>query len=162
MNAKKRRFACMCLMGATILPGCGKAQPTVTEAEGRVLLDGKPLSAASVQFIPQLDGFGAEWNSIGSTDADGKFQLQCAFKNQPGAVVGTHWVLVTEMPVPGEYRSQENQGGYEKHLASLMNRPIPRQYGEIRTTPLKVEVKKGQKTYELALTRAAVNPTKGP
>jgi hypothetical protein len=162
MNAKNLRFVCMCLVGATVLPGCAKAPPTVTEAEGRVLLDGKPLSGASVQFIPQLDGFGAEWNSIGSTDADGKFQLQCAFKNQSGAVVGTHWVLVTEMPVPGDYRSQENQGGYEKHLASLVNRPIPRQYGEIRTTPLKVEVKKGQKTYELTLTRAAVNPTKGP
>jgi hypothetical protein len=162
MKAKKSRFACLCLMGATFLPGCAKAPPTLTEVEGRILLDGQPLPSAHVQFIPQLDGFGAEWNSVGSTDADGNFQLHCAFKNQPGAVVGTHWVLVTEMPVPGEYRSQANQGRYEKHLASLAKRPIPRQYGEIRTTPLQVEVKKGQKSYELTLTRTAVNPIKNP
>jgi len=160
MNVKKRSFACLCLIGAALLPGCAKGPPVVTEAEGRVLLDGRPLSSASVQFIPQLDGYGAEWNSIGSTDADGKFQLQCASKNQPGAVVGAHWVLVTEMPIPGEYRSQENQSRYEKYLNSLVNRPIPAQYGEIRTTPLKVEVKKGQKNYELMLTRGPVNPTR--
>jgi hypothetical protein len=160
MNVKKLPFACLCLIGAALLPGCAKGPPTVTEAEGRVLLNGQPLSSASVQFIPQLDGYGAEWNSAGFTDADGKFQLKCALKNLPGAVVGTHWVVVTEMPIPGEYRSQENQGRYEKYLTSLANRPIPREYGELRTTPLKVEVKKGQKTYELSLTRGAAGPTR--
>jgi hypothetical protein len=161
MNVKKRSFACLCLIGAALLPGCAKGPPVVTEAEGRVLLDGRPLPSASVQFIPQLDGYGAEWNSAGFTDADGKFQLKCALKNQPGAVVGAHWVVVTEMPIPGEYRSQENQGRYEKYLTSLANRPIPTEYGELRTTPLKVEVKKGQKTYELTLKRGPTGPIRG-
>jgi hypothetical protein len=45
--------------------GCGKTPPPVTTVEGTVLLDGKPLPFAMVQFMPETSDFGAELNSTG-------------------------------------------------------------------------------------------------
>ncbi len=138
-----------------VLTGCAKTPPPVTEAAGTVLLDNRPLPHALVEFVPELADFGAEMNSTAITDDQGRFTLTCAYKSQPGAVVGKHRVLVTEAPTPGEFRRQDEQAQarYAQHLAKLKNRPIPPVYGSIGQTPLLVEVKGDQKTYDLYLSR---------
>ena len=57
--------------------------------------------------------------------------------------------------MPAELRGMdaESQRKQAEFLAKLTNRPIPASYGSVSTTPLKVEVTNGQKTYELKLTR---------
>jgi hypothetical protein len=140
---------------ALTLSGCQKVPPPLTEAEGTVLLDGKPLPQAHVEFVPELRNFGAEMNSTAVTDDAGHFHLTCSFNQQPGAVVAKHHVIVMEAPTPAEYRGQDEraQTGLAQYYAKLKNRPIPEKYGTLSKTPLVVEVKAGQSTYNLDLTR---------
>src|SRR5438876_709313 len=88
------------LVAAIVLAvsGCAKGPPPVTEVSGVVLLDGKPLPQARVEFVPDLSSFGAEMNSSAITDDDGRFTLELTYKSQPGAVVGKHHVVVAERP----------------------------------------------------------------
>jgi hypothetical protein len=135
------------------LAGCAKGPPPVTEVSGTVLLEGQALPQAKVEFVPELSNFGAEMNSTAITDDQGHFTLTCNYKQQPGAVVGKHHVLVSERPTPGEFRSQDEQtqARYAQYLAKLKNRPIPEAYGKLAKTPLVIEVTADQKTYELRL-----------
>jgi hypothetical protein len=151
-----KRFAGLCgvFLVAGALAGCKPVPPPVVEAEGTVTLDGAPLPFAYVQFVPDLKHFGAELNSGGLTDEQGHFVLTCVTRSQPGAVVAKHHVLVTES-TPADMRgmdekSQERLAAYQ---AKLKNRPIPGVYATLSKTPLEIEVKSDQKTYDLKLTR---------
>lgn len=140
---------------ALAISGCARTPPPVTEVEGRLLLDGKPLAGARVEFVPMLDHFGAELNSSGVTDAEGHFRLTCLRQGQPGAVVARHRVVVTEAPAAAAFRGQDAraQERYAAYLRGLKNRPIPDVYGGVGRTPLEVEVKAEQREYVLRLTR---------
>ena len=138
------------------LSGCNKDKlPTLTTVEGTVLLDGKPLPNAQVEFQPDLPKFGAEYNSFATTDEKGHFQMTCAHMQQPGAAIGKNRVLITEQPVPSEYRSfdPDVRKKYTQYVASLQNRPIPPKYTAANTTPLSVDVTAAKKTYDLNLSR---------
>jgi hypothetical protein len=89
------------------------------------------------------------------TDDKGHFILTCAYQSQPGAVVGSHRVVVTDAPVPRELRGQsaQAQAKLAQYQAGLKNRPIPAVYGNVGQTPLRIEVKADQKTYAVNLTR---------
>src|SRR5262245_11504648 len=141
------RRICGLLAGVALaagLAGCSKSPPPVTEVRGQVLLDGKPLPHAQVVFQPQLKDFGAEQNSTAVTDEEGRFTLK-TMADKPGAVVGTHKVLVTEY-TPENLRgmSADAQKSAAQYQAKLKNRPIPDDYGNLVQTPLQVEVKKDQ------------------
>src|SRR5690349_2430461 len=58
-----------CLAAAILLAGCGGAR--TSPVEGRVLVDGKPVAGASIQFVPQGKGRDA----TGETDKDGQFVM---------------------------------------------------------------------------------------
>jgi hypothetical protein len=152
-----KRFASLgsVLLLALLLVGCKKTPPPVVEAEGTVTLDGQPLPAAYVQFIPDLKDFGAELNSGAVTDDQGHFSLTCITGAQPGAVVTKHHVIVLEATPEDmrgmDERSQEKLAAYR---ARLKNRPIPDVYASLSKTPLLVEVKADQKVYDLKLTRS--------
>ncbi len=150
-----RSLACLAAATALAVAGCAKGPPPVTEVSGVVTLDGQPLPKARVEFVPDLSGFGAEMNSSAITDEQGRYTLAFTYTQQPGAVVGKHHVLVTEAPTPGEYRSMDpqTQAKLTQYMKSLKNRPIPPVYGEINKTPLIIEVKPDQKTYDLTLKR---------
>jgi hypothetical protein len=137
------------LLAAT---GCKPTPPPVVPAEGTVYLDGQPLPFAQVDFIPELKDFGAEMNSTAVTDENGKFVLKSNYQQQSGAAVGTHKVLVSEY-VPDELRSMGAQQKLSVYQAKLKNRPIPEAYAVYIRTPLTVEVKAGQTTYDLQLSR---------
>ena len=132
--------------------GCKPTPPPVVPAEGTVYLDGRPLPFAQVDFIPELKDFGAEMNSTAVTDENGKFVLTSAYQQQAGAAVGTHKVLVSEY-VPDDLRSMSAQQKLSAYQAKLKNRPIPETYAVYIRTPLTVQVKAGQTTYDLQLTR---------
>ena len=135
--------------------GCGKkTPPPLTAVSGKVLLNGQPLPFAKLEFMPELANFGAELNSFAVTDEQGEFKLTC-FTNEPGAVVGSHRVVVTEGPPPKEARGLDGQS-QEKlaaYTAALKNRPIPAVYGNYSQTPLRVEVTTSKQAYLLELQR---------
>jgi hypothetical protein len=146
-------LALMFALGST---GCGKKKqpPAIVEVQGVVLLNGAPLPFADVTFMPQLEHFGAEYNSTAVTDAEGRFVLKCAKDGKNGAAVGKHKVLILEH-TPDEHRGmgREAQEGLAKYHAGLKNRPIPEAYGQLLNTPLEIEVKADQKEYTLQLSR---------
>ena len=138
------------------LGGCGKPKPpSFTEAEGTVMLDGKPLPFAFVEFMPNLPKFGAEYNSSATTDENGHYRLVSGHEQQPGAAIGKHRVVIREAPAPQDMRGMDgdSQERYARYVAGLKNRPIPENYGTAATTPLSVEVTADKKTYDFQLTR---------
>src|SRR4051812_10137920 len=98
----KRQATLFCAV--LVLAGCGRVPPPLTEVDGTVFLDGKPLPNAAIEFVPELTQFGAEMNSHAITDDQGHYKLVCAFKEQPGAAVAKHRVLVTDPPPPAAAR----------------------------------------------------------
>jgi hypothetical protein len=46
-----------------------------------------------------------------------------------------------------------SQARLAAYMNSLINRPIPEEYGSVVKTPLIIDVTKDQKTYDLKLTR---------
>jgi hypothetical protein len=145
-------LAALCLF----LAGCGGRQPpAVTEVEGVLLLDGRPLPSAQLEFLPEQEGLGPEWIATGLTDKDGRFQLSLSFQQKPGAAVGSHRVVVRDAPPPADARGQDerSQERLNKYLDGLANRPIPAVYKAAGTTTARVEVKADQKAYEIKLKR---------
>jgi hypothetical protein len=139
---------------AVLSPGCAPTLPPIVPVSGTVYLDNQPLPYARVEFVPDLEHFGAESNSFAVTDDQGRFTLTCVLGQQPGAVTGKHKVLVLEH-TPDEMRGMDGraQQRLAEYTTKLKNRPIPDNYGIVSQTPLTVEVKEGQQVYDLHLSR---------
>ncbi|HEV3143192.1 MAG TPA: hypothetical protein VGZ47_04835, partial [Gemmataceae bacterium] len=131
------------LLVAILVAGCAKRQPPpCTEAEGTVWLDDQPLPFVQVEFIPDLPKFKGELNSMATTDENGHYRLTCGYKDQPGAVIARHRVVIREAPAPREMRGMDgdSQERYARYVTGLKNRPVSQVYGTASTTPLIVEV----------------------
>ena len=150
------RAATLAMFACLALAGCARRPPPATEVEGTVYLDNQPLPNARVEFIPELEGFGAELYSHAVTDDRGRYKLAFTYTEQPGAVVATHRVVVSDPPPPREARGVDGQSQEKltQFLGALKNRPIPENYGSAVKTPLLVEVSAEKKTYDLHLSRA--------
>ncbi len=144
----------ICSASIVMAPGCGKAPPAITEVEGIVVLGGKPLPNALIEFQPELD-LGPEWISTGITDKNGKFKLNLEQKQLSGAAVCMHRVLVRESPPPAEARGMgaDSEKKLKEYQEGLVNRPIPKEYASAGTTKAKVEVKMDQHDYKIELPR---------
>lgn len=83
----------------TVIAGCGSGRSLVL-VEGQVTLDGKPLSDASVMFLPTEKGPSA----YGVTNSDGHFKLTTV--NDAGAMRGSYQVAIAKRkyvpPKPGQ------------------------------------------------------------
>jgi hypothetical protein len=150
------RFVFITLIGLislASLSGCGRGIPAIVPVKGTVLLNGKPLPKAQVQFMPQRSDLSAEFTSTAVTDDNGTFSLTCGYKDLPGAVVGQHTVVVSESALPEEMRKSRDYRDIQRYQAKLANRPIPPKYGSVSQSPLKVEITEGQEDAKLELTR---------
>jgi hypothetical protein len=105
---KFARAGAMMLVLAFVLAGCSRRFP-MAEVSGKVTLDGKPLSGATVMFVPEK-GFAA----AGTLQKDGTFRL-ISGRPGSGAVIGTHKVaVVPEDPIderfPKKFRDPQTSG----------------------------------------------------
>ena len=135
-------------MALLSLAGCGSGGYKLAPVSGKVTLDNKPLTGASVAFQPESSGREgpAGPGSAAVTDAEGKFVLQTAEeKRRPGAVVGKHVVRITgsqaqrdagddsqrvQDPVPPRYRDpglpfEVPSAGTDKADFDLQSKPAP-------------------------------------
>ncbi|MFO0980085.1 MAG: hypothetical protein U0996_27050 [Planctomycetaceae bacterium] len=111
-----RRILLMLLCSFVV--GCGGSDgPELADVTGTVTLDGKPLSRASIRFVPEASGGSP---SYGATNKDGEYQLLFS-ADKSGAMIGRHRVeiemlepeydqegkLVGEKPavLPAKYRN---------------------------------------------------------
>lgn len=109
---------------AVVMTGCGRRFP-MAEVSGKVTLDGKPLSGATVMFVPER-GFAA----AGTLQPDGTFRLISGTPGR-GAVIGSHKVAVLpEDPLDTRY---------------------PPKFRDPQTSGFSVDVKAGKNTFEFDL-----------
>ena len=85
-----KRWLLVCAATCLLLSGCGTK---LHEVSGVVTLDGQPVAEAGVMFQPTAGGPVAS----GTTDAAGKFTLQCA--NKPGLIAGEYLVTISKVRI---------------------------------------------------------------
>jgi hypothetical protein len=116
--------------------GCGESGPAYADVEGKVLLDGKPLTKGFVTTQPAA-GRGAN----GAIQSDGTFELNSG--RIPGALVGTHAVAVVAHENPGAE-------GAEADMGRLL---VPQRYVSASSSPLSIDVQEdGENAPVLELT----------
>jgi hypothetical protein len=131
-----------CLFVASLLlPGCSNKEAIVlVPLEGKLMMDGKPVPLARIEFMPEFKGHGADANSYAITDDNGKFVL--AKGTEPGVAIATHRVVINEAPPPDGTRGQDDasQAKMEAYTRTLKNRPLNVRYQTYSSTPLRVEI----------------------
>jgi hypothetical protein len=128
----------LCLLIVLLCCGCEAERFPIAPASGQVLFDGKPLSGAHVLFQPVPKGTEVEAGpeSVGRTDADGRFTLSTIAPERSGAMIGTHRVSVTIIEEEQRYGGSGDAGftGPRKYT-------LPERYR--LGTELKIEVPPG-------------------
>lgn len=105
INPSSWRFPGPWLLAVVLVIGCSKGDLPLAQVEGVVLLDGQPLANATVEFQPE-EGAAKGRPSIGETGADGKYKLRFS-RDQWGAAIGRHKVLITTYSPSGDGRFKE-------------------------------------------------------
>jgi hypothetical protein len=150
-NVRVRLLGCVVAALPVFVLGCGGgASGYNTSVEGVVTLDGQPLGNVVVSFVPNSQGEVQLPVSMARTDEHGRFKLQCkrnGSTEEPGAVFGTHVVLVTE---PTERKARSDDPAAPGPAAA--KKRVPTRYGFPGTTPLTVEVTAEKHDYPLSLT----------
>ena len=136
------------LLLVVAIAGCSTQK--TTPVEGVVLLDGKPVAFASIQFVPQ----GTGRDATGETDKSGQFVMS-TFQPRDGMLPGSYKVVIS--PPTGaadttKYASAEeamaaaSKQAAKKDAASA----FPQKYARADQTPLVQEVPvKGKVKFEL-------------
>jgi len=108
--------------------------------EGTITLDGKPLRAADLMFVPQGDTQGQ--GGVAQTDKEGKFTLLSQDRKHNGAPVGSYRVIINKLVrpdgtdfVPDPKAGPMDTGGFRELL--------PAAYSDIGLTQLEAAVPEG-------------------
>ena len=96
-----RRWLILPLFVGLLAAGCTGGGPKLVPVTGKVTMNGKALKNAKVDFHPDPDMGNTGPGSSGTTDENGEFTLVCSQGSKPGAVVGHHRVIVTDLDVYG-------------------------------------------------------------
>lgn len=146
------------LLLAFAMTGCD-AEPEFSKVTGTVTKNGKPLNRVQVRFVPTDETLG-EFIGAGITDDDGNFTIAISGREEDVCCAGECKVTLREAGVPAEIRGQLEQGGgrgagnmnaLQVYEASLKNRPIPKSYERLHSTPLKTNVTPGEYVYPIEL-----------
>ena len=139
-----------CVSSILFLVGCGGAdmagRPARVPAGGVVMMNGEPISGATVVFSPVSHQEGAS----AVTDDEGRFRLR-TFDPDDGAVPGMYKVTIRKVEMlPGRpVRSGEGgsggEGGEEEdEVPPPIEKYItPEKYGRASTTDLEADVEEG-------------------
>jgi len=132
-------------LGCALLTGCSNA-PTLAEVKGKVTMNGKPLGNVRVDFHPDPDKGTSGAGSTATTDADGNFALKFG-DGRPGAIVGHHRVILTDLDVfgtvfvgRGNYRTEDAKGGQRETPKQARFAAVN---SDLAQTPFRFEVKPG-------------------
>ena len=119
------------------LSGCSKG-PTYQRVEGIVTFKGKPLSNASVAFIPIDLSMGTLF-AAGTTDENGAFVLSASLSEQPnkGTTVGEYFVTITR------YQDEPSRFEPSEHgPIPIRDSLIPKKYSNQEQSGLKAVVER--------------------
>jgi len=134
--ACSRRSWILAVAVAIACSGCGDEGAELLPVNGKVILDGEPLTIGNVITMPPA-GRGAN----GAIQSDGSFTLRTG--DQVGAVPGTHKVGVVAYEAPANAGPEAEQG---KPL-------VPQRYAAPESSGLTIDVKSdGENSPVLELT----------
>jgi hypothetical protein len=119
------------------LPGCGSRLP-MGQVSGRVTYDGRPVTAATVEFRPEQGPA-----AFGSLDNEGRYVLRTKSPGD-GVVVGKN--VVSVVPVV-----EFNLLGNRKGKQPLQPSAVPEKYRRGETSGLVREVKPGNNVFDFEL-----------
>lgn len=119
------------VLAALAIGGCSRGLD-LAPATGRVSLDGKPVTDASVMYLPANGGPVA----TGSTDSQGAFELHTT--NEAGALVGRHRVTISKSELQNVIDGAPGPGG-----AKLVWH-IPERFSRAEASGLEAEIKRGE------------------
>ena len=120
------------------LLGCGGGTP-MSEVEGVVRLNGKPLDKIQVEFWPTSSGP----RSFGTSDQDGKFKLTTDDGKHDGASIGNHKVVLHDIGIMGDkFLGRE---GETVDMTQGRKSRVAAKYATPETTPISQEVVSGKK-----------------
>lgn len=140
-------FLSVCLL---VFPGCREKRPEgmpdLYPCSVYVIQDGKPLSGASISFLPVEAG--GRWASGGLTDENGKATVRIRGKYK-GAAPGKHYLCITKTesdPLPSGTQ-ESGKVSVEVDLYDL----IDRKFGNIETAQIVdvLEKKKNEWTVDV-------------
>ena len=129
------------LAGLLILTGCSRT-PVFAPVTGTVTVGGKPLENVQVEFWPQVSGP----RSLGVTDKEGRFTLTADDGKSPGAVVGSHKVVLIDL---APYAKAPVNMPREVEKINLASTRFGKQFADPNKTPLKKEVVAGENTLKI-------------
>lgn len=151
MGSKTHIWFGICAVSFVFAAGCsGDAAdvPKTVAVSGTVSYNGNPVAGATVTFM----GEGAPRAAIGTTDAEGKFQLS-TFGDKDGAVVGAHVITVSKIedaattPAGDDPAlddptalAQVSSAKLEEGPGSAPQSELPAKYANTSSSPLKETV----------------------
>ncbi len=134
-------LSCTLVVALSLTAGCA-SKAALAKVNGVVMLDGKPMPDALVEFLPDSDKGTHGPVSGGTTDEEGRFRLVCYEGKRVGAVVGSHRILVQDA------RSIPRAVSDATPVKPPPPKPsrIPTIYASVAQTPLREQVKPGEQT----------------
>ena len=125
-----------------LLLGCSHTPPgpPLAPASGVVTLDGKPLAAADVMFVPQGETKGQ--GAVARTDIAGAFELLTQDRQHKGAPVGSYRVIINKLVTPDgrDYVPDPNAGPID---TGGFKELLPAAYSDMGQTKLEATVPPG-------------------
>jgi hypothetical protein len=133
--------------------GCGPSRPATTTVTGSVTYGGKPVSGASVAFVPEKGS-----PAVGSTDASGNFSITGALPGPARVTIAKTAAGPSGMPTgvpanptPADMAKMAAAASGKKPEA--VKAEIPEKYGRVAGSDLKAVVttdaKKNVFTFDL-------------
>ena len=143
---KAVRFLACCLLGL-LLTGCSSEGPV--PVTGKVTLDGKSVSGASITFTPVNSKEGEV--AVGSTDDSGMYSLNLLKGEvRNGAMPGAYKVSISKEELADAKAADGNLGagflslGMPTGGAQQVRYLIPPKYNSTSTSGLSFEIKRGE------------------
>jgi hypothetical protein len=129
------------------LAGCGGTDLDLGQVSGKVTMNGQPVSAATVSFIPDSAQNTRGPMSSGILNEQGEFTLS-TIDGVEGAVIGYHKVTVT---CPFDESAGSSAAGDAVAPVSTTPCDVPDKYEGYATTDLTAEVEKGTNEFTFDL-----------
>lgn len=109
------------LVFSCVIMGCGVDVPSTVPVTGTVMLDGKPLDGATVNFLSE----GTNIAASGKTNAEGKFVMKTFIGSTSvdGAMVGNHGVSVVKTESKGTGDAPADLEETKKMMQEMASNP---------------------------------------
>ncbi len=118
--------------------GCGSTEsgPPLAPVAGYVTLDGKPLGAADVMFIPQGETMGQA--GITRTDSAGHFELLTPDRKRKGVAAGSYRVVINKLVNPDgtDFIPKADSG----EMDAAFKEVLPAIYSDMENSQLSAEI----------------------